>query len=191
MTGKIRADRKQSGRMMGVGLGKGLKLGFELGTPVEKQHCMSNSQIFGLHCSLEESTLITEIQSQSAGFVMSELTDFWKSCAVWWAQISSLKPYLDGSSFLNYIWVSILITWRLRCKQNSMRHAIRASTVVHIGQKTQGNALWKHFFCIRMGLVFSKDCWVFRKTIGHLLWNYTEDHVRKTQTWQIQTGLKS
>ncbi len=41
MTGKIRADRKQSGRMMGVGLGKGLKLGFELGTPVEKQRCMS------------------------------------------------------------------------------------------------------------------------------------------------------
>ncbi len=113
---------------------------------------------------------------------MSELTDFWKSCGVWWAQISSLKPCLDGSSFLNYIWVSILITWRLRCKQNCMRHAIRASTVVHIGQKTQGNALWKKKIRIRMGLVFSKDCWVFRKTIGNLLWNYTEVMWEKHQT---------
>ncbi len=42
MIGQIRVDRKQSGREIGgAGSGKVFDLGFELGTSIAQQHCLS------------------------------------------------------------------------------------------------------------------------------------------------------
>ncbi len=43
---------------------------------MEKQHYMSDSQIFALVFSLEESASVTECQRQSASFGQSELNKF-------------------------------------------------------------------------------------------------------------------
>lgn len=56
-----------------------------------------------------------------------------------------------------------------------------------VKKKFTGN----HRHRIRTGLVFSEDHWVCWKTVGNLLWNYYRGCVRKTQMWQIRTGLKS
>ncbi len=62
--------------------------------------------------------------------------------------------------------------------------------------KTKGNTLWKKYNRQSQTshsdrLVISEDHRVCWKTVGNLLWYYYRGCVRKTQTWQIRTGLKS
>lgn len=95
------------------------------------------------------------------------------------------------------IFILLLLLFLCREADISKVHTVRASTVIHVGQNRQGNALWNKIspaitdIRIRKGLVFSEDHWVCWKTVGNLLWNYYRGCVRKSQTWHIRTGLKS
>ena len=109
------------------------------------------------------------------------------------ANINSLRDLA-----LDFIIIFFLLLLFLCREANiSNMRAVRASTVIHVGQNTQGNALWNKIspaitdIRIRTGLVFSEDHWVCCKTVGNSLWNYYRGCVRKTQTRQIRTGLKS
>ncbi len=73
------------------------------------------------------------------------------------------------NSDLNVIWLLILLLlFILLCREANISNVreVRASMVIHIGQNTQGNALWgkkitkfarNHRHSIRTGLVFSED----------------------------------
>ncbi len=91
---------------------------------------------------------------------------------------------------LDFIIVNFLfLCWEANI--SNMR-AVRASTVIHVGQNTQKCVVKKsQTFAFGRDFIFSEDHWVCWKAVGNLLWNYYRGCVRKTQMWQIWTGLKS